>query len=42
MIHFADRDRYNESLRQSMIDLKDYVEEYRIVSKQGEIKWLKG
>ncbi len=42
MIHFADKDRYLQKLKESEEKLQKYTENFRFITKDGKIHWLSG
>ncbi|CAA7624584.1 EAL domain-containing protein [Magnetospirillum sp. UT-4] len=40
--HWADRDQHLAAIRRSADDLASCIEEFRAVTKSGEVRWLKG
>src|SRR5690606_17471836 len=41
-IHWADRDRHLQAIEASARDLAPCVEEFRAITRAGEVRWLSG
>lgn len=41
-IHWADRADYMEHMRTSLSDLSSYTEEWRAITRDGQVRWLSG
>lgn len=42
VVHWADRDSHLEAIQRSAADLTLCIEEFRAITRSGEVRWLKG
>jgi len=42
VVHWADRDAHLEAIHRSAADLSLCIEEFRAITRSGEVRWLKG